>query len=57
MEEEKIKYKAFSFRLHDGTYEIMKEIKKESGKSWNRLFYDMAIFYKNNSKLKDKFKK
>lgn len=36
---EKISYKAYSFRLHEGTYEMMKKFKEKEGKSWNRILY------------------
>jgi len=42
-EEEKIEYLSRSFRLHEQTYESLKELRKESGLSWNLFFYNNLI--------------
>jgi predicted DNA-binding protein len=36
---EKIRYRSYSFRLNDKTWERLKEMKKESGKSWNLFIF------------------
>ena len=33
--------KGFSFRLHEGTYKLLKEKKEKSGKSWNLFIYNL----------------
>jgi hypothetical protein len=40
-QQEKISYRVFAFRLHEGTYEKLKQLRAEKGKSWNRLFYEL----------------
>ena len=42
-EEEKIEYLSRSFRLHEQTSESLKELRKESGLSWNLFFYNNLI--------------
>ena len=39
--EEKIKYKSFSIRLHEGTKKKLIERQKRSGLSWNRFIYKL----------------
>ena len=39
-EKDKVPYRAFSFKLHEGTVERMK--KKKGGLSWNRYFYKLT---------------
>lgn len=36
-----LRYKAYSFRLNEDTYDILLEKKKKSGNSWNRFIYSL----------------
>lgn len=48
--EDKIRYKVYSFRLHEGTYEMIKEAKYSTEMSYNRLlFRAMQEFLSNNT--------
>ena len=38
---EKIKYKKYSFRLHDDTYKTLKKEKNKLGLSWNKYIYSL----------------
>ena len=35
-------YDVYSFRLHEQTYEKLKDMKKDSGMSWNRFIYNLT---------------
>lgn len=48
----KERYKNYGFRLKKETYELLREIKKENGKSWNLFFYEMLQVYINYNKVK-----
>lgn len=41
----KIRYKAFSFRIHKRTYDLMLKEKIKSGLSWNKFFYKLIQKY------------
>lgn len=40
-ERKKIEYTRYDFRLHEGTYELLKKEKLKSGKSWNLFIYNL----------------
>ena len=42
-DEEKIEYLSRSFRLHEQTYNTLKELRKKAGLSWNLFFYKKLI--------------
>ena len=46
---EKISYKSFSMKLHEGTITMLKLAQKQSGQSWNRFIYN--LLKKNNMGL------
>ena len=39
------KYKVYSFGIHESTIIKLRKIKEESGKSWNRFFYELIQLY------------
>ena len=41
--DEHIKYKAYAFKLNDKTVETLREMKQQSGLSWNLFFYNNLI--------------
>jgi len=41
MKKEKFHYRVFSYKLHEGTAELLKKQKIESGLSWNRFIYQL----------------
>lgn len=48
---EKVKYKVFSFRLHEGTKKKLIEKQKRSGLSWNKFILELInIGEKENKK-------
>ena len=42
---EKISYKSYAFSLNKKTIDLLRKLKKESGKSWNLFFYDLIKKY------------
>ena len=47
MKENKIKYKAYSFRLNERTILELAKIHKEKGISWNKFFVELIKRYEN----------
>lgn len=47
---EKISYPVRQFRLNDKTFDNLKKLKKDLGKSWNLTFYEIIDFYLKNNK-------
>ena len=45
--EEKLRYKAYAFRLHEGTNEALKALRIKEDISWNRLIYKLIKTYEN----------
>jgi len=45
--EEKIRYKAYSFRLDERTYKLLQEIRNKEKISWNRIIYKLIKNYDN----------
>lgn len=44
-DETKQRYKVYSYRLHDGTAELIKELSHKTELSYNKLLFRMAKFY------------
>lgn len=42
---DKIRYKVYTFALHEGTIKLLRYLKEGSGKSWNRFMWDLLMSY------------
>lgn len=45
MTDQKERYKVYTFALHQGTIDLLRRLKMESGKSWNRFMWDLLMSY------------
>lgn len=51
---EKERYKAFSYRLHQGTADLFKKVCGESGVSYNRLLFQLLKEYDEKKVMEEK---